>query len=142
MLKGLIHNIVLRIQARTGVTSTFIIGSAIASCALLVVFIFLCVTGYAWLSVQLGAVFGGLAMAGVFLLVALVGIAVAASSRRQAKQRAQGPLKLLDPKVLSVAIQAGRALGWQRVVPVALLAFLAAQWVQQARQRDTNNQSI
>src|ERR1700722_13879582 len=114
MLKSLMHNIVLRIQARTGVTSTFFIGSAIAACAVLVVFVFLCVTGYAWLSVQLGAVFGGLAMAGgFFLLVALIGIAVAASSRRQAKQRAileraaqaQGPLKLLDPKVLSVAMQ-------------------------------------
>ena len=85
----------------------------------------------------------------VFLLVALVGIAVASSSRRQAKQRAileraaqaQGPLKLLDPKVLSVAMQAGRALGWQRVVPVALLGFLAAQWVQQAW-RDSNNRSM
>jgi hypothetical protein len=150
MLKGLMHNIVLRIQARTGVTSTFFIGSAIAACALLVVFVFLCVTGYAWLSVQLGAVFGGLAMAGVFLLVALVGLAVASNSRRQAKQRAileraaqaQGPLKLLDPKVLSVAMQAGRALGWQRVVPVALLGFLAAQWVQQARQRNSGNKSM
>ena len=89
-------------------------------------------------------------MAGVFLLVALIGIAISAVSRRQAKQRAileraaqaQGPLKLLDPKVLSVAMQAGRALGWQRVVPVALLGFLAAQWVQQARQRDSNNQSM
>jgi hypothetical protein len=65
MLKGLMHNVVLRIRARTGVTSTFFIGSAFAACALLVVFVFLCVTGYAWLSVQLGAVFGGLAMAGV-----------------------------------------------------------------------------
>jgi hypothetical protein len=67
MLKGLMHNIVLRIQARTGVTSTFFIESTIAACALLVVFVFLCVTGYAWLSVQLGAVFGGLAMGGIFL---------------------------------------------------------------------------
>jgi hypothetical protein len=56
--------------------------------------------------------------------------------------QAQGPLKLLDPKLLSVAMEAGRALGWQRVVPVALLGFLAAQWVQQARQRDSNNQSV
>jgi hypothetical protein len=150
MLKGLMHNIVLRIQARTGVTSTFFIGSATAAFALLVVFVFLCVTGYAWLSVQLGAVFGGLAVAGVFLLVALVGITVAVLSRRQAKQRAileraaqaQGRLKLLDPKVLSVAMQAGRALGWQRVVPVALLVFLAAQWVQQARQGDSDDQSM
>ena len=40
MLKSLMHNIVLRIQARTGVTSTFFIGSAIAACALLVVLSF------------------------------------------------------------------------------------------------------
>ena len=89
-------------------------------------------------------------MAGVFLLVALIGVAVSTVSRRHAKQRAileraaqaQGPLKLLDPKVLSVAMQAGRALGWQRVVSVVLLGFLAAQWVQQARQRDTDDQSM
>jgi hypothetical protein len=39
-------------------------------------------------------------------------------------------------------MQAGRALGWQRVVPVALLAFLAAQWLHQARQRDSDAQSM
>jgi hypothetical protein len=89
--------------------------------------------------------FGGLAMAGVFLLVALIGVAVSTVSRRHAKQRAileraaqaQGPLK-----VLSVAMQAGRALGWQRVVSVALLGFLAAQWAQQGRRREFDNQSI
>jgi hypothetical protein len=26
-------------------------------------------------------------------------------------------------------MQAGRAIGWQRIVPLALLGFLAAQWV-------------
>jgi hypothetical protein len=49
------------------VTSAFFIWSAIAAFALLVVFIFMCVTGYAWLFKQLGAVFGGMAMAGVVL---------------------------------------------------------------------------
>jgi hypothetical protein len=44
---------------------------------------------------------------------------------------------LIDPKVLSVAMQAGRALGWQRLIPLALLGFLAAQWVQEARREDT-----
>jgi hypothetical protein len=69
MLTGWMHDIRLRIQAKTGFTSTFFIWSAIAAFALLVVFVFLCVTGYAWLSMQL--VFGGLAMAGLFLLIAL-----------------------------------------------------------------------
>ena len=45
--------------------------------------------------------------------------------------------RLIDPKVLNVALEAGRALGWQRIVPVALLGFLAAQWAQEARRRDT-----
>jgi hypothetical protein len=30
--------------------------------------------------------------------------------------------------VLSVAMQAGRALGWQRLIPLALLGFLAARF--------------
>jgi non-ribosomal peptide synthetase component E (peptide arylation enzyme) len=42
----------------------------------------------------------------------------------------------------SSSASAVAALGWQRVVPVALLGFLAAQWVQQARQRDTDDQSM
>jgi hypothetical protein len=51
-------------------------------------------------------------------------------------------MKLLDPKVLNAAMQAGRALGWQRVVPVALLGFLAAQWLQTRRQSESDNQAI
>ena len=30
-------------------------------------------------------------------------------------------------------MQAGRAQGWQRLVPIALLGFLAAQWVWERR---------
>jgi hypothetical protein len=40
---------------------------------------------------------------------------------------------LLDPKVLGAAVDAGRTIGWQRIVPVALLAFLAAQWAREYR---------
>ena len=80
-------------------------------------------------------------MAGLFLLIAVIGAAASALSRRQTRQRAiveraaraQGTRALIDPKVLSVAMQAGRALGWQRLIPLALLGFLAAQWVQEAQ---------
>jgi hypothetical protein len=64
-------------------------------------------------------------MAGLFLLIAVIGAAASALSRRQTRQRAiveraaraQGTRALIDPKVLSVAMQAGRALGWQRLIP-------------------------
>ena len=145
MLKNLQNNIVLWIQSRTGLSVGFLISLAVAGCAALLAFIFLCVTGYAWLSIQLGPVFGGLAMAGVFLLIAVVGAAASALARDRTRQRAileraaraQGATALIDPRVLSVAMQAGRALGWQRLIPLALLGFLAAQWVKEARREDT-----
>jgi hypothetical protein len=108
-------------------------------------FIFLCVTGYVWLAIQMGAVFGGLAMAGIFLLIAVIGTAACTLSRRRTRQRStldraartQGmAARLIDLRLLNVAMEAGRALGWQRIVPVALLGFLAAQWAQEARHRD------
>jgi hypothetical protein len=38
-------------------------------------------------------------------------------------------------------MRAGRALGWQRLIPLALLGFLAAQWVP-ARRKDTPDQTL
>ena len=89
MLKNLQNNIVLWVQSRTGLSGGFLISLAVAGGAALLTFIFLCVTGYAWLSIQLGPVFGGLAMAGVFLLIAVIGAAASALSR--AIRPASGP---------------------------------------------------
>jgi len=50
--------------------------------------------------------------------------------------KAHSPSWLLDPKLLGVAVEAGRTIGWQRLVPVALLGIVAAQWA-----RDYRNQS-
>jgi hypothetical protein len=145
MLNNLQQHIVLWVQAKTGFTAGFFALSAVAGGAAVMLFIFLCVTGYVWLSIELGAVFGGLAMAGIFLLIAVIGTAACTLSRRRTRQRAlldraartQGvAARLIDPKLLNVAMEAGRALGWQRIVPVALLGFLAAQWAQEARRRD------
>jgi predicted lysophospholipase L1 biosynthesis ABC-type transport system permease subunit len=141
MLKNLQNNIVLWLQAKTGLSVGFVISLAVVGSAVLVMFVFLCVTGYVWASIQLGPVFGGLAMAGVFLLTAIVGAAASAIARARARQRAmmeraarpQGIGALIDPKALSVAKKAARALGWQRLVPLALLGFLAAQWAKEAR---------
>jgi hypothetical protein len=40
-------------------------------------------------------------------------------------------------------MQAGRALGWKRLIPLALFGFFAAQWLQEARRReDTPDRTI
>ena len=149
MIKGWVREITLSVQARTGVTAGLFIALGILIVAALTAFIFLCVAGYDWLSIKFGTVFGALIMAGVFLLIAIIAAIIAMASRSRAKQRAileraahkSGGSWLLDPKLMSAAVSVGRSLGWQRLLPVALLGFMAAQWAreyhkEQGRERD------
>jgi hypothetical protein len=40
-------------------------------------------------------------------------------------------------------MQAGRGLGWKRLIPLALFGYFAAQWLQEARRReDTPDRTI
>src|SRR5271169_4831621 len=143
MLKSWMRDLTLSLQASSGVTPAFLVWLAIVAGALVTAFVFLCITGYDWLSMQLGSVYAGLIMAGFFLLIALIGLIVTAVSRRRAKERAileraaraeaASSSSLIDPKILGIAMQAGRAQGWQRIVPIAVLGFLAAQWVWERR---------
>jgi hypothetical protein len=142
MLKSWMHDIALAAQARSGITAGLFAGIAIVALAALTAFAFLCVAAYDWLALQMSSVLAALVMAGVFVLIALIGLAVCALARRRARERAileraaraRTPSWLLDPKILATAVQVGRALGWQRLVPVALLGVMAAQWARDYRE--------
>ena len=136
MLKTIQKHVVLWAQSKTGVTLVFLVAMTFAATAVLMMFVFLCVAAYAWASVELGPVFGGLATAGVFLLIALIGAAVSVVVRRQTRERAiveraSSTRTLLDPRAFQLAIQAGRALGWQRLVPLLLIGILGVQWARE-----------
>jgi len=143
MFKTVTREITLLIQARSGLSTSVVVSAIVIVAALLVAFAFLCVSAYAWLAVEFGAVFAGLIMAGVFVVIALIAMVACAAARRRARERAilaraaraHSPSWLLDPKVLGAAVEAGRTIGWQRIVPVALLAFLAAQWAREYRDK-------
>jgi hypothetical protein len=143
MLKTVTREITFAIQSRTGLNTTVVVSMAVIAIALFVTFAFLCVSAYAWLAVQFGEVFAGLIMAGVFAVIALIAAIIAAAARRSARERAilaraaraHSPSWLLDPRILGVAMQAGRSIGWQRIVPVALLGFMAAQWAREYREK-------
>lgn len=148
MLKNWLRDIALMVQARSGVTTGFFFCLAIVALAALTAFVFLCVAGYDWFAMKAGPVFAGLIMAGIFVVIALIVALIAAMARRRARERAilaraarahSSSSWLLDPKILSVAVQAGRTLGWQRLVPVALLGFMAAQWAREYRARNDND---
>jgi len=138
MIKGFMRDITLAIQARSGITPAFPIWLAIIFLAALTAFAFLCVAAYDWISLQVGVIYAALILAGFFLLVALIGALVSSAIRRRAKERAMleraaraqaASSWLLDPKILGVAMQAGKSLGWERIVPIVVLGFIAAQWL-------------
>ena len=143
MFKTLTREITLAIQAKSGANVAVAVWLAIVALALFTAFAFLCVAGYAWFARQFGDVFAGLLMTGIFILIALVAAAISALIRRRVRERAilaraakaHAPSWLLDPKILGVAVDAGRTIGWQRLVPVALLGFMAAQWAREYREQ-------
>ena len=142
MLKSLRREIALAVQARSGVTATAVFLLALIALATLTAFVFLCVAGYEWFALQFGSVYAALIMAGIFVLLALIAAIICAAARRRARERAilertaraHAPSWLLDPRLLAAAVQIGRDIGWQRIVPVALLGFMAAQWAREHRE--------
>jgi hypothetical protein len=142
MIKSWMHDVTLAVQVRSGASPALFVWVAVLALAAFTAFAFLCVAGYDWLAVQLGSIFAALVMAGAFLLIVLLAAIMAAASRRRAKERAileraararASSSWLLDPKFLATAVQVGRSLGWERLVPMALLGVLAAQWARQYR---------
>jgi hypothetical protein len=143
MIKNWLRDLALAVQSRSGVTAGLVIWVFVSAFALSTAFVFLCVAAYVWLSQTFGGIHAGLIVAGFFILVALIAAIVAAATRRRARERAilqraarahASSSWLLDPKILATAMQAGRGIGWQRIVPLALLGFLAAQWARDRSQ--------
>jgi hypothetical protein len=147
MFKGLMHDMVLAVQTRTGITTSLIVWLVIVVLAASTAFAFLCVAAYDWLSLQMSSVYAGLVMAAVFALIAIIGIIVSLLARRRARERAileraaraHAPSWLLDPKILATAVQVGRSLGWQRVIPLALVGIMVAQWAREHRAREDDS---
>lgn len=136
MVKNLMREVMLAIQAQSGASPAVFIWLATAALATVLALPFLCLAAYVWLAGLYGAIYAGLIIAGFFVVVALLAALFATMARRSARQRAvleraarvRAGSWVLDPKILGVAVEAGRKIGWQRIVPVAVLGYVAAQW--------------
>jgi hypothetical protein len=144
MFKTLTREITLAMQARNGASTAVAIWLVVAALAVLTAFVFLCVAGYDWLALRYDSITAGLVMAGIFVAIALVAAVIGALVRRRVRERAilaraakaHAPSWLLDPRLLGAAVQAGRSLGWQRLVPIALVGIMVAQWAREHRDQD------
>jgi hypothetical protein len=148
MIKSWTREITLAIQARSGASPTLFVCVAVAAIAALTAFAFLCIAGYDWFAIQFGSVFAALVMTAIFALVAIIAAVIGNAARQRARERAileraaraRAGSGLLDPKLLTLAVQIGRSVGWQRAVPIALFGFMAAQWLRQYREHHRSAQ--
>jgi hypothetical protein len=143
VLRNLTHEITLAIQTRNGISVAVMIWMAVMTLALLAAILFLSAAGYLWLTLQFGNIVAALIMAAAFVAVAIVAAIVSWEIRRRVRQRAilaraakaRAPSWAFDPRILAAAVQIGRELGWQRLVPLALVGFMATQWAREHRER-------
>jgi hypothetical protein len=132
MLTGLVQNLRLRAEARTGLSSAVVVFALIAVIAGLVAFVFFVFAGFIWLAERYSPLTAALILAGAFMLIAILCALGAVLSQRRTSERAKRALAVrsqspwFDPATLGIAMQLGRTIGLRRIAPLAAAGILAA----------------
>jgi hypothetical protein len=129
---GLRKYLALQAQAKTGLSSGFFIFGLLAVVFGVLTAGFILLIAFIWLAERYEPLIAAAALAGFFLLVTLIALMFCLQSRRRTIERAELALAArshaawLDPKLLGGAIQASRAAGWRKLVPLLAVGLLAA----------------
>ncbi len=119
------------LKQSTGVAIRMTSLAAAIAFALFVTISFLCAAAFIYVLQTYGLIEACLTGAVIFFAVALIGIIIyavqKAHARRHAEETARSPLQtaLADPMVLTAGIQAARAIGVKRLVPLLAIGGLA-----------------
>jgi hypothetical protein len=130
---GWLRYFTLRAQASTGLSSAIAISALVALAAASLAAIFLIVALYVWLSDVYDSLTAALIVAGIFVLIAIIGVGVCVAVRRRTMQQARLELAArstnanwLDPKLVAMGYQIGQAIGWRRLASLGAVAVLVA----------------
>lgn len=130
-MRGWLRYFALNAQVRTGVSGPVLVLAIIAAAAAVAAVIFLLVAAFVWLTDLYDALTAGVALGCAFALIALIALLACLMTRRRNMQRARLELAArsstswLDPKLVTVGVQIGQAIGWRRLASLAALAVLA-----------------
>ena len=140
---GIKQYIELKIQSKTGLNSSVIIGLLVTLFASVVAVVFILVIGYIWLSDRYSPLAGALIIFGTFVVVAIGSALFTLAAHRNALSSAgqalakQGTLSLVQPTHLKTALQIANGIGWRKIIPIVgvglLTAGLAREWSQRGR---------
>jgi len=119
------------IKDSTGVAIRMTSLAAAIALAFLVTIAFLCAAAFVYVLQNYGLIQACLTGAGIFFLIALIGIGVYTTRKRQARQEAKETAKsalhtaLADPVIMATALQVVRAIGIKKLVPILAVGGLA-----------------
>jgi hypothetical protein len=119
------------LKESTGVAIRMTSLAAAIALALLVTISFLCAAAFVYVLQTYGLIEACLTGAAIFFAVAVIGIVVYAVRRNQARHHAEQATKsalqtaLADPMVVAAGIQAARAIGIKKLVPLLAVGGLA-----------------
>jgi hypothetical protein len=122
----------LQARAKTGLSSGLFVGALLAVVFGMLTAGFVLLIAFIWLGERYDPLTAAAALAGLFLLATIIAAIFCRWSRRRAMERAELALAArrnatwLDPKVLGSAIQASRAVGWRKLIPLLAIGMLAA----------------
>jgi hypothetical protein len=137
MIEGLVRDAVRAAKAEIGASPEGIAWLALVPITLFFGLAFLSWAACVQLAELYGAAIAGLIVGCAYLVIAGAVIArfmvirrrIAAEARAQlaaAKASASGPASWpIDPAMITVGLQIGRAIGWRRVLPLAVVGLLA-----------------
>src|ERR1700674_2820454 len=122
-MAGWLRYLELRIRAETGLTSGILMWAVVAALCAALALVFIIFVAYLTLAERYGPLMAAMLLAAFFFLIAIAALVICLTLRRRTKERAKLALVLrkpapwLDPKLLSIALQASHRMNWRVLVP-------------------------
>src|SRR5258708_3536620 len=122
----------LQAQAKTGLSLGLFVWGLLAVVFGVLTAGFVLLIAFIWLAERYSPLTAAIVLAGLFLFATIIAAISCLWSRRRTIEQAELALAArrnaiwLDPKVLGGAIQASRAVGWRKLVPLLAVGMLAA----------------
>jgi hypothetical protein len=132
MINGWLRHIELTAKAKTGASSPVVLLGALAAVALLAALVFFSIAAFIWLAGVYGELDAAMMLTGFYAVIAIVCIVSLVFVRRSTIARANRALgartsaALIDPALLAVGLEIGKALGWKKTLPIAAIGIVAA----------------
>jgi hypothetical protein len=130
VIDGVIDQAILKAKARTGAGEDVALWLAAAVVLALLAIVFLSVALYVWLAGLYGGAIAALDVGALYAALAAAAIARGVVVRRRNRLLARQRLAAIaaaktnpwpiDPALLAVGLEIGKAIGWRRLVPLAV----------------------